>query len=97
MLTIKQDLVDIHDTLAQAIEYIQLGVSGKKYDPSWIRPMCLSNEERKQDYIAGIRALSGILQWCADNMEGANLHPPTTQGQNAQGFALPDMAKYDRV
>jgi len=72
MRTIEQSLVDIHAKLMQAIEYIRLGVTGKKFDPSWMRPMCLSNEERKQDYIAGMRALSEVLEWCEDNMEGAN-------------------------
>lgn len=77
MCTIKQDLVDIHQRLSCAIEHIQQGVTGKKYDHSWIRPMCLSSEECKKDYVSGIREISDILQWCADNMEGANLQHTT--------------------
>lgn len=80
MRTIESELCVIHDKLAQAIEYIQLGVTGKRYDPSWMCPICLSNEERKQDYITGIRALSEVLEWCADNMEGANLQHTTVCG-----------------
>jgi len=69
----EKDFIDNYIKLEQAMDNIRLGVSGKKYDSSWIRPKCLTDEERKKDYMRGMCILSEIMEWVESNIPGLEL------------------------